>query len=187
MYTVHAGPPGFLEAFRAQLEAHTRLGELGAAAFLAVVLGHYVEAYRRSLEPIEDLLDRLDERILQAPAEGRRHLKTLTALRHQVGAVRRILSRHRPVYVALASPEFTVFEDDQPEERLTRLLHNFEHTQEVVEQARDAALGTFDLLMSSTRQCTNKEHAQQDSAARARCLQVRTGRAGHPVRSVPSA
>ncbi|MBZ9716092.1 CorA family divalent cation transporter [Deinococcus multiflagellatus] len=156
VYTVHAGPAGFLDAFRAQLEADTHLGALDAAAFLAVVLGHHVEAHRRALEPVEAHIDHLDERILAQPAEGRAHLARLIAVRREVSALRRVFSAHRPVYVALASPEFTVFQHDQPEERLSRLLHNFEHTQDAIAQAREAVLGTFDLLMSSTGQRTNE-------------------------------
>ncbi|ALW87554.1 magnesium transporter CorA family protein [Deinococcus actinosclerus] len=156
VYTAHDGPARFLDSFRGRLEGDTNLGQLDAAAFLAVVLAHHVEGFVQPLSPIEDNIDRLDELILQEPRHGRRHLETLVGLRRRVSELRRLLTAHRPVYVALASPDFTVFDHDEPEVRLEKLLRAFEHTQEAVSHTREAVLGTFDLLMSSTGQRTNE-------------------------------
>lgn len=155
VYTAHEGPVAFLDAFRALLEADTQLGQLDAAAFLAVVLVHHVEGYYHQLSPIEDNVDRLDEHILSEARQGRRHLEILVGLRRRVSELRRMLAAHRLVYVALASPDFAVYENDEPEVRLTRLLHQFERTQEAVSHTRETVLGSFDLLMSSTGQRTN--------------------------------
>jgi Mg2+ and Co2+ transporter CorA len=156
VFTAHEGEITFLDAFRGLLEADTQLGQLDSAAFLAVVLTHHVEGYYHQLSPIEDNVDRLDEHILAEPGEGRRHLETLVGLRRRVSELRRLLAAHRLVYVALASPDFGVYENDQPEVRLTRLLHQFERTQEAVGHTRETVLGSFDLLMSSTGQRTNE-------------------------------
>ncbi|GHF46626.1 Mg2+ and Co2+ transporter CorA [Deinococcus metalli] len=156
VFTAHEGRVSFLEAFRALLEADTQLGQLDAAAFLAVVLTHHVEGYYRQLSPIEDNVDRLDEHILAESRQGRRHLAILVGLRRRVSELRRLLSTHRLVYLALASPDFAVYRDDEPEERLARLFQHFERTQEAIGHTRETVLGSFDLLMSSTGQRTNE-------------------------------
>lgn len=155
VYTAHDEPVTFLERFRAQLEADTQLGQLDAAAFLAVLLGQHLEGYFHQIAPIEDNIDRLDEHILSEAQQGRRHLETLVGLRRRVSELRRLLAAHRLVYVGLARPDFAVFRDDRPEVMLMRLLQQFEHAQEAVSHTREAVLGSFDLLMSSTGQRTN--------------------------------
>ncbi|PNY81768.1 magnesium transporter CorA family protein [Deinococcus koreensis] len=153
--TAHEEPVSFLTAFRGRLETDTQLGRLDSAAFLAVLLTEHIEGYVLQLAPLEDNIDRLDERILSEKRRERQHLETLVGLRRRVSELRRLLGAHRPVYVGLASPDFLIFQDDQPEAMLTRLLRQFEQTQEAVGQTRETVLGTFDLLMSSTGQRTN--------------------------------
>lgn len=153
--TAHEGPVAFLEAFRSQLESDTQLGQLDAASFLAVLLTQHVEAFVQQLSPVEARIDQLDEQILSDPSTSRDQLKTLATLRHQVSELRRRVDAHRPVYVALASPDFAVFQDDEPEVRLTRLLDQFQQAQEAVSRTRESVLGSFDLLMGATGQQTN--------------------------------
>lgn len=156
LVTAHEGPVTFLAAFRKQLEADTALGGLDASAFLAVLLGHHIEGFAAQLAPLEDAVDRLDERILADAQDGRRHLESLVALRRRISDLRRLLGAHRTVYAALAGPDFVMSLDQRSEALLTRLQQQFEHAQEAVALTREQVLASFDLLMSSTGQRTNE-------------------------------
>ncbi len=152
--TLHAEPAPFLKALHQQLRGDTQLGQLDAAAFLAVLLNYHLESYYALLSPLEDSIDRLDEHILRDPA--RNHLADLVRLRQRVSVLRRALGAHRMVYAGLASPEFTVFQGDQPETLLTRLFQQYQHAYEAISHTREMVLGSFDLYMTSTGQHTNE-------------------------------
>ncbi|MFC4455355.1 CorA family divalent cation transporter [Deinococcus sonorensis] len=51
--TVHAAPVTFLHDFAGQLQRDSRLGELDAAAFLAVLLHRHLETYHQALGALE--------------------------------------------------------------------------------------------------------------------------------------
>ena len=152
--TFHDAPAPFLEELVERLHEDSKMGELDSAAFLAVMLNFHLESFYALLSPLEDAIDELDDRVLRHL--DRDDLRQLVGLRQRVSDVRRLLGSHRLVYAGLASPDFTVFQGDQPELLLTRLFKQYEHAYDAIAHTRDMILGSFDLYMTSTGQRTNE-------------------------------
>ena len=111
--SLHTQEVTFLKQFAETLKGDSRLGQLDAAAFLATLLSRHLESYRQALSVIETNIYHFDEKILKEGAK-KQHLESLVQLRHRISALFRLLGAHRLMYFSFSSPDFRVFEGEQP-------------------------------------------------------------------------
>ncbi len=151
--TWHAEPVAILRDIDDRIEADATIGELDAAAFVASAVNSAVTSYFRSVDEIEEVVDKLDA-VALAGDPDRDLLADLVAIRRRISRLRRVLSGQREVFAAFATPDFrTVVGDDA--EAFAGVASRFEGALQSVENSRDLLLGSFDVFMTRTSQRTN--------------------------------
>jgi Mg2+ and Co2+ transporter CorA len=83
-------------------------------------------------------------------------IERLIAMRKQVGRMRRALAAHRTALVSLTHPELEALGDNRSGERFQSLLTRFESTVQEARDAREAIVGSFDVLIARDGHRTNK-------------------------------
>ncbi len=79
-----------------------------------------------------------------------------SALRLRVGSLRRSLTSHRTLLLALAHPELAALGDDASAKRFQMLVERYESTLQGARDARESIVGSFDVLIARTGQTTNE-------------------------------
>lgn len=153
--TSHAEAVGFLESFSEHLKGDSQVGELDALAFLASLLDWQLSSYLEVTNDLELEIDRLDEYAL-SQANNRSFLTRLTVVRRQVSEVRRMLNPHRQAFSMLARPDFEVVAKSDSAAYFRGLNSRLERVVDIVENAREMIIGSFDLYMTGTAQNTNE-------------------------------
>ena len=128
--TAHHGKIEVLEEFRERAEGGGQVGALDAPSFLAAIFEWVVAGYFRAFEAVESELEELDARVMSStPKDVSDDLARLVELRRSIGTLRRALSPHREVVVALAHPELDALSTEDSakkfaalESRLTQAL-----------------------------------------------------------------
>ena len=77
-------------------------------------------------------------------------------MRQQVGKLRRALAAHRSALVALTHPELEALGDNAAGERFQSLFGRFESTMQEARDAREAIVGSFDVLIARGGHRTNE-------------------------------
>ena len=152
--TSHAEPIPFLRDLDERIEADAAVGAIDAPAFVATALDAAVTSYFKSVDDIEDEVDRLDRRALSR-LPGDDVLADLVALRRRIGRFRRVLSDERDVFAAFRAADFGTVASDEDRAAFQALADRFESALGSVEDSRDLLLGSFDIFMTRTAQRTN--------------------------------
>ena len=136
-----------------RIEADATIGQLDAAAFVASAVNSAVTSYFKSVDEIEEVVDRSTP--WRWPAiPDHDVLADLVDIRRRISRLRRVLSGQREVFAAFATPDFrTVVGDDA--EAFAGVASRFEGALQSVENSRDLLLGSFDVFMTRTAQRTN--------------------------------
>lgn len=155
LITHHVDPVAFLDDVDDRIERDTAIGIITAPMFLAAILDTAITSYHRTVDSIEEDVDRLDADSLRASRPELLH--DLVTLRRRIARLRRLLADHRSVFAAIASPDVGSFIGD-PETAGTfqSVSARFDGAIGAVEDSRDALLGSFDVFMSRTAQRTNE-------------------------------
>ena len=149
----HAEPVAILRDIDDRIEADATIGQLDAAAFAASAVNSAVTSYFKSVDEIEEVVDKLDA-VALAGDPDRDLLADLVAIRRRISRLRRVLSGQREVFAAFATPDFrTVVGDDA--EAFQGVASRFEGALQSVENSRDLLLGSFEVFMTRTSQRTN--------------------------------
>ncbi|HEY0333656.1 MAG TPA: CorA family divalent cation transporter, partial [Stenotrophomonas sp.] len=155
--TYHAREIAFLSELKArQDDALTDIGCLGEASFVAILLDWHLSTYFAAGAAFEIEIERLEVAILSDVSPGRLALPRLRLLRKSASRLRRMLAPHRVVFDGLSRPDFA------PEDRaeVTRHLHaldtRFERAMDIVENARELVVGSFQLFSTQTELQTNE-------------------------------
>ena len=77
-------------------------------------------------------------------------------MRREVGKLRRALAAHRSALVSLTHPELEALGDHASSERYQSLLRRFESTVQEARDAREAIVGSFDVLIARGGHRTNE-------------------------------
>jgi magnesium transporter len=77
-------------------------------------------------------------------------------MRREVGKLRRALAAHRSALVALTHPELEALGDNASGERFQSLFTRFESTLQEARDAREAIVGSFDVLVARAGHHTNQ-------------------------------
>ena len=135
-----------LEDFRERAAGGGQVGALDAPSFVATIAEWVVAGYYRAFEAVEGELEDLD-------VTG--HLARLVELRHSIGTLRRALSPHREVVVALSHPELDALSTKDSAARFAALESRVTQALNEARETKESAFGSFNLLAARIGQRTN--------------------------------
>ena len=154
--TAHDDPIPVLKEFAARVSGSGDTGSLDGPGFLAALLEWVLGSYSAAFERIEQRLEEFDIEAMRGDAEGSKDIERLIEMRKQVGKLRRALAAHRSALVSLTHPELEALGDNKSGERFASLLSRFESTVQEARDAREAIVGSFDVLIARGGHRTNE-------------------------------
>ena len=154
--TAHEAEIEVLEEFRERAEGGGQVGSLDSPSFVAAAVEWVVTSYFRAFEEIEEELEELDARVMSdIPKSVSEDLARLVELRRSIGTLRRALSPHREVIVALAHPELDLLSTETSAERFDAIERRVAQAVDAAREAKESTRGSFDLLVARLGQRTN--------------------------------
>ena len=154
--TAHEAEIEVLEEFRQRAEGGGQVGALDSPSFVAAVVEWVVASYLRAFEAVESELEELDTKVMaNIPQSVSDDLARLVELRRSIGTLRRALSPHREVVVALAHPELDLLSTERSAERFAALESRVTQALDSAREAKESTRGSFDLLVARIGQRTN--------------------------------
>ena len=155
--TSHTGEIEVLEEFRERAEGGGQVGVLDAPSFLAAIFEWVVAGYFRTFEAIESALEELDTKVMSsAPDDVSDDVARLVEIRRSIGKLRRALSAHREVVVALAHPELDALSTEESARRFAALESRVTQAIDTARETKESTFGSFDLLVTRIGQRTNE-------------------------------
>jgi magnesium transporter len=152
--TAHDRPVEVLEEFAERVSGSGDTGALDGPAFLATLLEWVLGAYSAAFERLEERLEEFDVQAMRGKS-AEEDIEKLVAMRREVGILRRALAGHRSALTALTHPELEALGDTASGDRFQSLLIRFESTVQEARDAREAIVGSFDVLLARTGHRTN--------------------------------
>lgn len=154
--TVHDAPLEALETFRERAAGSGRTGDLDGPEFLANVLEWVMQSYLEAFEEVERSLDEVDASAMAAEVSpDEKVLGRLIESRREIGHLRRALTSHREVVLALTRPELEAITSSGATNRFSALRERLEEAIQAARDSREAVVGSFDVLLATTGQRTN--------------------------------
>jgi len=153
--TAHDRPIAVLEEFASRVSGSGDTGSLDGPGFLAALLEWVLGSYTAAFERIEQRLEDFDMQAMRGEGADE-DIELLVAMRKQVGELRRALAAHRYALVALTHPELEALGDNASGERFESLFSRYEATLQEGRDAREAIVGSFDVLIASGSHKTNR-------------------------------
>ena len=154
--TAHEAEIEVLEEFRERAEGGGQVGALDSPSFVAAVVEWVAASYFRAFEAVESELEELDTKVMSSiPQSVSDDLARLVELRRSIGTLRRALSPHREVVVALAHPELDLLSTESSAERFAALEGRVTQALDAAREAKESTRGSFDLLVARIGQRTN--------------------------------
>jgi magnesium transporter len=153
--TVHDQPIPVLEEFAQRVSGSGDTGSLDGPGFLAALLEWVLGSYTAAFERIEQRLEEFDVNAMRGNGADE-DIELLIEMRRQVGTFRRALAAHRSALVALTHPELEALGSNSSGERFQSLFTRFESTLQEARDAREAIVGSFDVLIAHGSHKTNQ-------------------------------
>jgi len=155
--TQHEDEIDFISTLKAH-HAHmlADAGCLGEGSFVAALLNWHLSTFFDAGARFEIEIERLEQRILSDNPPGRSALPRLRQLRAAASRLRRMLSPHRVVFDGMSRPDFAPDGDESAAQHLRELDEHYERAMDVVENARELVVGTFQLFSTQTELQTNE-------------------------------
>ena len=154
--TAHERPAGVLDDYAELAQGSGRTGDLDGATFLAGLLEWVLGEHAAAFERVEEELEQVDSRGMRGEADPDGEIENLITLRLRVGKLRRSLTSHRPMLLALAHPELEALGDKASAQRFEALVDRYELTLQGARDARESIYGSFDVLIARTGHRTNE-------------------------------
>jgi magnesium transporter len=152
--TAHDAPVPVLEDFAHRVSGSGDTGSLDGPGFLAALLEWVLGSYTEAFDRVEERLEEFDVQAMRGHGSDG-DVETLVAMRREVGQLRRALAAHRTALVALTHPELEALGDSDSVERFVSLFTRFESTLQEARDAREAIVGSFDVLIARSGEDTN--------------------------------
>ena len=152
--TAHDCPIPVLDDFAARVSGSGDTGSLDGPGFLAALLEWVLGSYTAAFDHVEERLEEFDVEAMRGNGKDG-DIEKLVAMRREVGQLRRALAAHRSALVALTHPELEALGDNDSGERFASLLVRFESTLQEARDAREAIVGSFDVLIARSGHQTN--------------------------------
>jgi magnesium transporter len=153
--TAHDRPIPVLEEFAQRVSGSGDTGSLDGPSFLAALLEWVLGSYTAAFERMEQRLEEFDVQAMRGEGADD-DIEKLVEMRRQLGKLRRALAAHRSALVALTHPELEALGDDASGERFQSLFVRFEATLQEARDAREAIVGSFDVLIARGGHKTNR-------------------------------
>jgi magnesium transporter len=153
--TAHDQPIPVLEDFATRVSGSGNTGQLDGPGFLAALLEWVLGSYTAAFEDVEQRLEDFDVHSMRGEGSDE-DIEQLVQMRREVGALRRALAAHRTALVALTHPELEALGDNDSGERFQSLFSRFEATLQEARDAREAIVGSFDVLIARGGHQTNQ-------------------------------
>jgi magnesium transporter len=153
--TAHDRPIPVLEEFADRVSGSGDTGSLDGPSFLAALLEWVLGSYSAAFERIEQRLEEFDKQSMRGKGADE-DIELLIEMRGQVGTLRRALAAHRSALVALTHPELEALGDHASSERFQSLFERYESTLQEARDAREAIVGSFDVLIARGGHRTNQ-------------------------------
>ena len=155
--TMHQGSVDVLDEFRERACGPGETGRLDGLELLANLLEWVLNSYLEAFEEIEVTLEEFDARAMAGSLDQTdSELARLVDLRHEVGRLRRALTSHREILLALTKPELGGVKSDRHRERFEKLRLRLEDVVESARDSRDSVVGSFDVVIARAGQRTNE-------------------------------
>jgi magnesium transporter len=143
----------FLDELRQAEPRRIALGRLSAESFVASLLDRQLSTYFDAISDYEMAVERLEVDLLGG--NERSCLPELQRLRQWASRLRRMLAPHRNVFSVMARPDFRPDQDATAERHFVALDTRFERAMDMVENARELVIGSFELFSNQTALRTN--------------------------------
>jgi magnesium transporter len=153
--TAHDRPIAVLEEFAARVSGSGDTGSLDGPSFLAALLEWVLGSYTSAFERMEQRLEEFDVNAMRGEGADS-DIELLIEMRLELGKLRRALAAHRSALVALTHPELEALGDNASGERFQSLFVRFEATLQEARDAREAIVGSFDVLIARGGHHTNQ-------------------------------
>jgi magnesium transporter len=153
--TAHDRPIPVLDEFAERVAGSGDTGSLDGPSFLAALLEWVLGAYTAAFERIEQRLEEFDVHAMRGEGSDK-DIEQLVDMRREVGSLRRALAAHRSALVALTHPELEALGNKGSGERFESLFTRFEATLQEARDAREAIVGSFDVLIARGGHHTNQ-------------------------------
>ena len=153
--TAHDRPIPVLDEFADRVSGSGDTGSLDGPSFLAALLEWVLGAYTGAFERIEQRLEDFDVNAMRGEGADK-DIELLVEMRQEVGNLRRGLAAHRSALVALTHPELEALGNKGSGERFESLFSRFEATLQEARDAREAIVGSFDVLIARGGHHTNQ-------------------------------
>jgi magnesium transporter len=154
--TAHDTPIPVLDEFAERVSGSGDTGSLDGPGFLAALLEWVLGAYSAAFERIEHRLEEFDVGAMRGDSDAEEDIERLIEMRREVGKLRRALAAHRSALVSLTHPELEALGDHASSEQFQSLLNRFESTVQEARDAREAIVGSFDVLIARGGHRTNE-------------------------------
>ena len=154
--TAHDEPIPVLDEFAERVSGSGDTGSLDGPGFLAALLEWVLGSYSAAFEHIEQCLEEFDIQAMRGHGDEEKDIERLVEMRQEVGKLRRALAAHRSALVSLTHPELEALGDHASSERFQSLLQRFESTVQEARDAREAIVGSFDVLIARGGHRTNE-------------------------------
>lgn len=141
--TWHSGEIEFLRQLRCEAQG-VAIGSLTAESFVATLLDRQLAGYFEAVNDFECAVEHLEADMSVNAVD--RNIQELQRLRRWASRLRRMLAPHRAVFGALSRPDFRPSEDRQPERHFVALDTRFERAMDMIEDARELVIGSFELF-----------------------------------------
>lgn len=154
--TAHQRPAAVLDQLAELAEGSGRTGDLDGPTFLANLLEWVLGEHAAAFEQIEEGLEMFDSKGMRGEGNPEELIEQLVTLRLRVGSLRRSLTSHRPLLLALAHPELEALGDEASARKFELLIDRYEQTLQGARDARESIVGSFDVLIARTGHRTNE-------------------------------
>jgi len=153
--TAHDRPIPVLDDFAARVSGSGDTGSLDGPSFLAALLEWVLGSYTAAFDGVEQRLEEFDVHAMRGEGADE-DIERLVEMRKEVGTLRRALAAHRSALVALTHPELEALGSNTSGERFESLYTRFEATLQEARDAREAIVGSFDVLIARGGHKTNQ-------------------------------
>jgi magnesium transporter len=153
--TSHDRPIPVLDEFSARVSGSGDTGSLDGPSFLAALFQWVLGAYTAAFERVEQRLEDFEVQAMRGEGDDK-DIELLIDMRREVGRLRRALAAHRSALVALTHPELEALGNKGSGDRFASLFERFEVTLQEARDAREAIVGSFDVLIARGGHRTNE-------------------------------
>ena len=150
--TYHTEEIEFLAALRESAHGAV-IGGLSSESFVATLLDHQLSGYFQAVSDFECAVEHLESDMSTNDIEA--NIAELQRLRRWASRLRRMLAPHRSVFGALSRPDFRPSESREAERHFGALDTRFERAMDMIENARELVIGSFELFSGQVALRTN--------------------------------